>query len=109
METICSALCIEVASIMPHFQREILPRDTATNKQRITPRPIRILHRRLIEDVSRIERASGPSNITKVYVAVVVQERNLLAQVLHAGCDVAATSLGEDGHCLLYTSPSPRD
>ena len=86
---------------MPYFQREILPRNTATNKQRVRPRAIRILHRRLIKDICRIERAGGPSNITKVDVVIFIQECNLLAQILDAGRDIAAPGLGEDGNAVV--------
>ena len=32
-----------------------------------------------------------------------------LKTILEAGGEVEVTGTGQDGNCLLYTSPSPRD
>jgi hypothetical protein len=61
--------------------------------------------RRLAQRVARLEAARRPAQIPEVHIAILIQVRDLFAQVLLARCGIAAARLGEDG--LPVVGPEP--
>ena len=65
---------------------------------------------RVIDDKYRIIEAIGEGGMSSIYEAEHLGlDRRVALKVLHASLADDAEAVARLRHCLLYTSPSPRD